>query len=276
MKNIFQKTMVCGFGVFVVAQSAVAAGVSEAVAKQDVTFYQHEGVTYQFPADYEQSHEVLIELIASGEDVADYGVNVIDSAKVAEQFPEFADNKKADDEFSRIAVRNLSQASRYYTSYINDYDASFAHTCPANMFVSGIYSVHSNHHEDRRFKLTCASVKAGSYTATRGSRSWTGYVNNWDQPVNFTCPSNKFIVGVGSYHSNRAEDRRFRFACAAMNVKGGTAYPTTCGSTATSNWDAVNNHVTYSGALTGISSYHHNHYEDRRTSARYCNAVISN
>jgi hypothetical protein len=39
----------------------------------------------------------------------------------------------------------------------------------------------------------------------------TGYVNNFDRPINWTCPDGCVIVGMYSYHQNRQEDRRWRW-----------------------------------------------------------------
>jgi len=50
------------------------------------------------------------------------------------------------------------------------------------------------------------------------SCSWTGWVNDWDKNVNYSCPSNKALVGVISTHSNSREDRRHRYRCCSMVV----------------------------------------------------------
>ena len=39
------------------------------------------------------------------------------------------------------------------------------------------------------------------------------YVNDFDAPVAFQCPNGGALDGVGSYHDNGPEDRRFRFYC---------------------------------------------------------------
>ena len=45
--------------------------------------------------------------------------------------------------------------------------------------------------------------------------SWyiTGYVNDFDAPVLYSCPNGGYINGVASYHHNHYEDRRYRFRC---------------------------------------------------------------
>ena len=41
----------------------------------------------------------------------------------------------------------------------------------------------------------------------------SGYLNNFDAPVNFTCPSGQVLVGTDSIHDNGTEDRRYAFTC---------------------------------------------------------------
>ncbi len=50
------------------------------------------------------------------------------------------------------------------------------------------------------------------------NRTSSGYVNNFDAPVDYTCPADKVICGESSYHSNGAEDRRHSFECCDMTV----------------------------------------------------------
>ena len=41
----------------------------------------------------------------------------------------------------------------------------------------------------------------------------TGYVNNFDAPVLYTCLNGGYLNGVSSVHDNKKEDRRYRFRC---------------------------------------------------------------
>jgi len=42
-----------------------------------------------------------------------------------------------------------------------------------------------------------------------------GYVNEFNQAINFMCPSGTAMLGVASQHSDMLEDRRWRFTCGA-------------------------------------------------------------
>ena len=66
-------------------------------------------------------------------------------------------------------------------------------------------SVHENEHEDRRWAFECAPL-ANGYSEC----SWTGYVNDWDDPMNFVCPGTGGVVsGMESEHNNHHEDRMY-------------------------------------------------------------------
>merc|ERR1712216_468174 len=77
-------------------------------------------------------------------------------------------------------------------------------------YVSGLLSHHNNHREDR-FRPLVTSIGSSQH-----GLSLTNYVNNWDGQFAYTCPHNKAIVGMISYHHNH-EDRRWRFYCAAFH-----------------------------------------------------------
>lgn len=49
--------------------------------------------------------------------------------------------------------------------------------------------------------------------------TWSGYVNNFDAVVNYTCPGDKVLKGVYSTHDNGREDRRFNYQCCSMRLK---------------------------------------------------------
>ena len=52
------------------------------------------------------------------------------------------------------------------------------------------------------FALICTALIA---------RTSTGWVNEWDRPLSFQCPSTQYISWVNSEHSNRREDRRWNY-----------------------------------------------------------------
>merc|ERR1711988_651690 len=161
--------------------------------------------------------------------------------------------KQARERRSKSLVRVTYNA---WTGWINNMDHPMNYAVGGNFYLSGLGSYHNNHYEDRQFKVIRTRIGA------RQVRSqWTGWLNNMDRPMSYSCPGNQVIVGLISYHNNHTEDRRWRIKCAQFGGvgvrKGGwTGY--------LNNWDRP----FYSGCggrpLVGLMSYHWNRTEDRR------------
>lgn len=49
--------------------------------------------------------------------------------------------------------------SHVETGYVNDWDATFNYDCPSGKVITGVYAVHDNDKEDRRFKFTCSYIQ---------------------------------------------------------------------------------------------------------------------
>lgn len=88
-------------------------------------------------------------------------------------------------------------------------DGAYVHSCRESRFLVGIESYHINKNEDRAFKITCARW----VDVRRGMCKWTGWLNNYDQAVDYSCEPNKAISGFRSVHHNGYEDRRWELLC---------------------------------------------------------------
>ncbi|XP_028409523.1 hemagglutinin/amebocyte aggregation factor-like [Dendronephthya gigantea] len=137
-----------------------------------------------------------------------------------------------------------------------NFDASWTHSCPSGQSISHISSVHSNRHEDRSWTWRCRNSPV-----IQSSCSWSGYVNLMDEIMLYQC-SNGVIAGVESYHSNRHEDRRFKFECCETDCYNRTQ----CSWTPFVNdWDDFLSYdVPTNYYLVGAFSIHSNSKEDRR------------
>ncbi|XP_041913085.1 dermatopontin-like [Alosa sapidissima] len=147
--------------------------------------------------------------------------------------------------------------------YANSFDSFLYFICPYTASISRISSYHSNSYEDRRFSISCKRT-FNSYPRCQES----GWVNNFDAPFSYTCPSNYAMTGMISYHDNRYEDRRFSFRC----CNAPDHRHTYCYWTAYLNWfDQFFEWLADSRSyLAGVSSYHDNSAEDRRFKFYVC------
>ncbi|KAJ8269310.1 hypothetical protein COCON_G00119170 [Conger conger] len=103
--------------------------------------------------------------------------------------------------------RSPASTSCFWTGYVNGFDHPFHFSCPDNHIISGMSSYHQNRQEDRRWKFYCCRVN----NYYNHYCYWTPYVNTFDERFTWYVPHHNNLVGVGSYHNNRAEDRRWRF-----------------------------------------------------------------
>jgi hypothetical protein len=70
--------------------------------------------------------------------------------------------------------------------------------------------------------LTNAQIQAavrGMAVAPTTDCTDSGYVNGFDAPVNFTCPSGYAMVGTYSFHDNGREDRQYAFRCCRLAIQ---------------------------------------------------------
>jgi len=104
-----------------------------------------------------------------------------------------------------------------WSNYVNGNDGALSFSCPertAAMYAA--HSIHSNWHEDRRWKFRCCQLSANVYLQ---NSAWTGYVNGLDGNLDFQCLKTEVMVGLSSYHANWQEDRRWKFRCARLLTK---------------------------------------------------------
>ncbi|EGD74967.1 hypothetical protein PTSG_07192 [Salpingoeca rosetta] len=150
-------------------------------------------------------------------------------------------------------------------AWYNNFDASLDMSCSSGG-MSRIQSYHSNHNEDRRWTRSCVTYGISSYGSTTFS---SNYVNNFDADVNFECDTNYYLYRMASYHSNHNEDRRWKFGC--RRISGATLTSCSLSTSYDNNYDdAVDIQVSSRRAITGLSSVHSNHNEDRRWRVRTC------
>lgn len=131
--------------------------------------------------------------------------------------------------------------------------------------ITSIKSHHSNKREDRVWTYGCSTLKGGATKC-----KWTGYVNKWDEPMDFTAPGNSFLGGFDSIHSNKREDRIWKLKLCTQKGKCRSA----CSwSSYVNKWDKKMNLLTKGKVIAGVKSEHSNKREDRRWRYLLCNLV---
>lgn len=125
-------------------------------------------------------------------------------------------------------------------------------------------SVHDNGHEDRRWSFECRQNPG-----TTGKCFWSGYVNSYDQLLEYHCPDSHFVHGVESIHDNGKEDRKFSFYC--CEAPACTPLINCYDTGFINSYDhAMDFKVPSSHVLYGAVSVHDNGHEDRIWKLHIC------
>lgn len=95
-----------------------------------------------------------------------------------------------------------------WTDYLNNFDQPLSYRCPDGQFLAGVESYHQNHQEDRRFKFRCCGHPSHYHVS---SCYKTSYVNSRKGVLHYEVPNFHYLVGAESVHSNKEEDRRWKF-----------------------------------------------------------------
>lgn len=127
---------------------------------------------------------------------------------------------------ARLAAENAIVLTSQLSGWLNDWDHQLMFGGEPNLAITGLYSVHQNGVEDRRWKLRFGPT-VGSALRKKGQSSnkqllclkkqWTVWQNQFHQLLDFTCPSGRLLNGIVSYHDNTREDRRWKFHCCELS-----------------------------------------------------------
>jgi len=148
--------------------------------------------------------------------------------------------------------------------YQNDYDGDmrFNSGFMKDQILTGMWSTHNNHHEDRRWRFYYGSASGVQCFRQR----WTSYMNSFDGNLDFTCGTNQALSGISSYHKNKNEDRRWKFQCCKVKPYDLHSEYTT---SYINSWDGrLDFKCGLNQVLVGVKSHHNNGREDRLWQAR--------
>ncbi|WAR08622.1 DERM-like protein, partial [Mya arenaria] len=153
------------------------------------------------------------------------------------------------------SVADAQDTSAYYNALDGHFKFKWGNYKQA---IYAIYSEHNNKAEDRQFDFGCRDV----VTNMDGLQTycyWSGFINDYDKPVNYQCPGNRYVNGIDSYHNNLMEDRKWSFLCCSLS----DVHMADCSLTHyTNDFDGIQNFQAGTGeVMTGMDSYHNNRHE---------------
>ncbi|EGD75040.1 hypothetical protein PTSG_12565 [Salpingoeca rosetta] len=147
---------------------------------------------------------------------------------------------------------------------VNNYNGPLHYTCPAGQGLISASSWHANRNEDRVWSFGCATIGAW-----QSETEWSAYpLNQYDQYLSYSCPTNKYISGLNSYHDNDNEDRRWQVQCSSIN--GGSLTNCRFGPQENTYNNPLEYNAPVTAVITGLASSHANRNEDRVWSFQTC------
>ena len=120
------------------------------------------------------------------------------------QVKSYHDNRREDRRWEwkcRTVLRDTKFKNCKLTDWQNDYDKPLMFQCATNKVLTGVFSVHDNKREDRRWKFQCCDAK-DYYTRNCYLTDW---INDWDASMDHAVPSPQVLTGAFSYHDNGRE-----------------------------------------------------------------------
>jgi type II secretory pathway pseudopilin PulG len=159
-----------------------------------------------------------------------------------------------------------------WTGFLNSLDRPTRNAERLGWFVVGYNTWHDNGTEDNQIALHLFRPGNGNQDFTWGPNvQSTGWVNDWDGEVSFTCSGNGFITNEYSEHSNSKEDRRYKYTCRTVQYydnfrrRNATAGRELCEWSGLVNyWDyGFDFHCPQGKLMAGVKSIHRNAQEDR-------------
>lgn len=178
-----------------------------------------------------------------------------------------------------LVPRDSILLSSEMSDWQNSMDGALESVGEFSDVITGLYSVHSNVNEDRRWKFAFGNTnRVGRSEIKSGlicrAQEWTTWMNDFDGALNFNCPTNHLLDGVSSYHHNWREDRRWKFKCCSAN---GFTVQQLEWTGYLNSWDGILNYRCpgTDEAIIGLSSDNNNYYEDRRWKV-CCGKLIRN
>lgn len=169
-----------------------------------------------------------------------------------------------------LRVENPDQQRNYENEF--DEAFNFSNGDP----ICGIESIHSNSHEDRRFKFSTCAIDEPDTDFELVAGSQTTLSSPYDKFFTLSCDKDKVLTGILSIHHNGFEDRRFTATC--THFKETKVDDNTCDDFPGGYENNFDQRLAFTcprgKVLTGIQSVHHNGFEDRRFRFRCCGLQV--
>jgi len=171
--------------------------------------------------------------------------------------------------FQCCALQGRTLYRERETTDINGWDSQMNYKCGSAEVLVGLLSRHSDKRGDRIWKARCATLSGGG-NVVNGivGQHTTKYLNEWENPFDYSAEEGYVFNGLASEHQNSHEDRRFSIYYSRLN---GIQCRDLGWSNDVNNWDGgMNYKCRPNSAMIGLKSRYSNKSGDRRFRVRCC------
>ena len=97
--------------------------------------------------------------------------------------------------YAKLPTYQIQYSISYWSSFfVNDFHGDFKFQCGPQAVISGMGSIYSAYHKDRRYNFSCTHLRYYKKIQCK----WTEWLNKFNAPMSYHVPTNSFIGGFES------------------------------------------------------------------------------
>ncbi|EGD80412.1 hypothetical protein PTSG_11057 [Salpingoeca rosetta] len=144
--------------------------------------------------------------------------------------------------------------------FVNEYHETLNMECTGSTGIKSLYSTHQDNKKDRRWGFECLKYGAPEEGTSMYSSS---FENNYDDPLDYSCPNNYYVYRMYSEYDGNPDDRVWKIGC--RKAVGATLSSCSFTDDYINSWGKP---IDYS--VDRLYSVHNDRDEDRRWRIRTC------
>ncbi|EGD77107.1 hypothetical protein PTSG_07442 [Salpingoeca rosetta] len=150
--------------------------------------------------------------------------------------------------------------------FVNEYHETLNMECSGSTGIKSLYSTHQDNKKDRRWGFECLKYGAPEEGTSMYSSS---FENNYDDPLDYSCPNNYYVYRMYSEYDGNPDDRVWKIGC--RKAVGATLSSCSFTDDYINSWGKpIDYSVDSRKVLAGLYSVHNDRDEDRRWRIRTC------
>jgi len=152
------------------------------------------------PVDYEARNVILS------------GIKSVNDIKDGDRIFKFKKCQPNDDNNYSDMIMSINNLKA--TIWEGTWESSCKDSNNGNSAIVGFKTEHDRYKRDNQFRFKCADLNQKKYGLI--NCGYTGYLNNWESDMDFSCPDDGVIRSIYSLFIDGFGDRRYRLECCQL------------------------------------------------------------